>query len=245
MSKAASVAPARLFAVPKRMRPLMVKVRVGPCSRMRTVLADREVVLLRRAEVHGDVVRRRRCLALHDVQGGDLLVGVELDPQGGCPAGRDRPCRRGGCTGRSRSPSRWRPPRPGPPAPWRAATRGRDCASRCRRCRTGPPRAPGSRRSGRCSRTSVSNVLCSVSVSTNVPAMNVTPSTMASAVSDEAELVGQQSLDGDPPHVRRPACGCARAPSPASARPARRRPCRRPGRRPGRRRTPRGGRGSP
>jgi len=35
-SKAASVAPSRLFAVPKRMRPLMVKVRVGPFKRMRT-----------------------------------------------------------------------------------------------------------------------------------------------------------------------------------------------------------------
>ncbi len=36
MSKAASVAPARLSAVPKRARPVMVKVRVGPWSRMRT-----------------------------------------------------------------------------------------------------------------------------------------------------------------------------------------------------------------
>ncbi len=35
-SNAASVAPARLFAVPKRVRPVMVKVRVGPCRRMRT-----------------------------------------------------------------------------------------------------------------------------------------------------------------------------------------------------------------
>ena len=35
-SKAASVAPARLFAVPKRDSPVMVKVRVGPCRRMRT-----------------------------------------------------------------------------------------------------------------------------------------------------------------------------------------------------------------
>ena len=51
---------------------------------------------------------------------------------------------------------------------------------------------------------SLSNVLCSVSVSTNVPAMNVTPSTMASAGQHQAELVGQQPLDGDPPHVRAP-----------------------------------------
>ena len=36
VAKAARVAPARLFAVPKRIRPLMVKVRVGPRSRMRT-----------------------------------------------------------------------------------------------------------------------------------------------------------------------------------------------------------------
>ena len=36
MSKAARVAPARLSAVPKRARPVMVKVWVGPCNRMRT-----------------------------------------------------------------------------------------------------------------------------------------------------------------------------------------------------------------
>ena len=35
-SKAASVAPARLSAVPKLARPLMVNVWVGPCSRIRT-----------------------------------------------------------------------------------------------------------------------------------------------------------------------------------------------------------------
>ncbi len=35
-SKAASVAPARLFAVPKRVSPEMVKVCVGPRSRIRT-----------------------------------------------------------------------------------------------------------------------------------------------------------------------------------------------------------------
>ena len=36
MSKAARVAPARLLAVPKRARPVMVNVFVGPSSRMRT-----------------------------------------------------------------------------------------------------------------------------------------------------------------------------------------------------------------
>ena len=36
VSKAASVAPARLSAVPKRARPVMVKVCVGPCSNIRT-----------------------------------------------------------------------------------------------------------------------------------------------------------------------------------------------------------------
>ncbi len=36
VSKAARVAPARLSAVPKRARPTMVNVRVGPCNRIRT-----------------------------------------------------------------------------------------------------------------------------------------------------------------------------------------------------------------
>ena len=36
MSNAASVAPARLSAVPKRASPVMVKVWVGPCRRTRT-----------------------------------------------------------------------------------------------------------------------------------------------------------------------------------------------------------------
>ena len=59
---------------------------------------------------------------------------------------------------------------------------------------TGPRRGPGSRRSGRCSPNSVSNVLCSVSVSTNVPEMNVTPSTMASAVSARRSLWASRPL---------------------------------------------------
>src|SRR5580692_5321665 len=41
---------------------------------------------------------------------------------------------------------------------------------------------------------SVSNVLCSVSVSTNVPAMNVTPRTMASAVSASRSLWASSPL---------------------------------------------------
>ncbi len=36
VSNAASVAPARLLAVPKRAKPVMVNVLVGPSSRMRT-----------------------------------------------------------------------------------------------------------------------------------------------------------------------------------------------------------------
>ena len=36
VSKPARVAPARLSADPKRTSPVMVKVRVGPCSKIRT-----------------------------------------------------------------------------------------------------------------------------------------------------------------------------------------------------------------
>ena len=78
------------------------------------LLAHLEVVLLRRAEVHDDVVGRRRRGALDDPQGGDLLVGVEGDPERGRARRSRWPCRRGRCTGRSRSPSPRRPPRPGP-----------------------------------------------------------------------------------------------------------------------------------
>ncbi len=64
VSKAASVAPARLLAVPKRASPVMVKVSGGPFEQDPHVLAHLEVVLLRRPEVHDHVVRRRRRRAL-------------------------------------------------------------------------------------------------------------------------------------------------------------------------------------
>ena len=48
-SKAASVAPARLLAVPKRASPVMVNVLVGPSQQDPHPLAHLEVVLLRRA----------------------------------------------------------------------------------------------------------------------------------------------------------------------------------------------------
>ena len=57
----------------------------------------------------------------------------------------------------------------------------------------------------------------------------------------QAQLVGQQALDGDLPHLSCPTASSAPAPSRRWAPSARRPPCRRPGRPPGRRR-PRPGR---
>ena len=59
------------------------------------------------------------------------------------------------------------------------------------------------------------SVCPSVSVSTNVPAMNATPSMTASDGQHEAELVGQQALERDPQHdalrLRAASCGRGRA----------------------------------
>ena len=68
----------------------MVKVLRRPLQQDPHLLAHLEVVLLRRAEVHDDVVGRRRRRALDEPELGDLLVGVEGEAERGRPAGRDR-----------------------------------------------------------------------------------------------------------------------------------------------------------
>ena len=60
----------------------MVNVCGGPAKQDPDASAHREVVLLRRAGVHDDVVERRRRPALDDAELGDLRVGVEGHPEG-------------------------------------------------------------------------------------------------------------------------------------------------------------------
>ncbi len=209
------------------------------------LLAHREVVLLGRAEVHGHLVRPRRCLALHDVEGGDLRVGVELDPDGGCPTGRD-----GLAVGED---------------VLRVAGHRAVGGLHARHAlHLGEERlGDGIARGGAAAAELGHAAHLEVDVLVDVPEQVVEravqrvgqherpgderhPEHDGEASQHQPELVGQQPLDGDPPHVRRrPSCGCVRAPSPASGRRARRRPCRQRGRRPGRRRTHHGGRGSP
>ena len=87
---AASVAPARLFAVPNWAMPVMVKVRGGPGGQDADLLADGEVVLLRRPGVHHHVVGGHRRAARGQVQRGHPLVRVVGHADGGrAAAGRD------------------------------------------------------------------------------------------------------------------------------------------------------------
>ena len=123
-------------------------------------LTHLEAVLLRRPEVHHHVARCRRWRALDQVEGGDPWVGIEGEPEGGGATVRDGLAVGPDVLGDARHRARRRPPRPARPAPWQRATRGRCCAGRCRRCRTGPHRAPGSRCSGTRSRTA-SRTSCS------------------------------------------------------------------------------------
>ena len=77
MSNAASVAPARLSAVPNFAMPVMVNVCVGPCNKIRTRSPTENPYFCAVPQVHHHVVRRRWLAPLHQVQGRDVLVGVE------------------------------------------------------------------------------------------------------------------------------------------------------------------------
>ena len=88
-SKAASVAPARLSAVPNLKMPEMVKVRVRTDQQDTHVVAHLEVVLLGGAGIHGHVVGAGRGRAGGQVERRQLGVGVEGDADGGRAAGGD------------------------------------------------------------------------------------------------------------------------------------------------------------
>ena len=144
-------------AVPKRTRPVMVKVRVGPSQQDAHLLAHLEVVLLGRAQVHHDVVggRGRACPAARR-RAESCWFGIEGDPEGGRAAGGDRLAVRGDELRVAGHRALGRLPRPGTRAHrGQRATRGWGCgcAAAAAGCRTAPRRGPGSRRSGRCCRT--------------------------------------------------------------------------------------------
>ena len=81
---AASVAPARLFAVPNSVMPVIVKVRGGPAAdRMRTVCPTLKPYFCAVPASITTSSERGRRAARDQVQRGDLLVRVEGDGQGG------------------------------------------------------------------------------------------------------------------------------------------------------------------
>ena len=208
------------------------------------VLTHPEVVLLRRAEVHHDVVRRRRGGALGQPQLRELRVGVEGDAEGRGPTRRDRLAV--GCdvlrVAGDRSVGRF------------DAGHAPD----------GRQHGLGDGVAGGRATTAELRHAAHLEVDVLVDVAEQRVERVVQRVGEDErsgnerhadhdgqrgegqpQLVREQSLDGHTPHVRSPGRGCAPAPSRRSAGPARRRCCRRPGRRPDRRRPPRAGRASP
>ena len=223
MSKAASVAPARLSAVPKRARPVMVNVRVGPLQQNAHLLAHREVVLLRRAEVH------------------DHVVGRSSAP---CPG-------RGGGRRSVGSGSNEMPRVGAPPVVIGLAVGDDELRVAGDRSLGGLHAGHGLHRGEERLGDGIARGVAAaaelghaahleVDVLVDVPEQRVErvvqgvgeherpgderhPEHDGQRGERQAQLVGEQPLDGDLPHVRRPASGCARGPSRRSGRRARRR----------------------
>ena len=65
--------------MPNFKKPVMVKVSGELGKQDADVVADLEVVLLCGAQVHRDIVRGRRGLPLGELEGGELLFGIEGD----------------------------------------------------------------------------------------------------------------------------------------------------------------------
>ena len=86
---AASVAPARLLAVPNLAIPVMVKVCGGPGRRMRTRSPTAKWYFCAVPGVHHDVTRCRGRLSFDQVKGGELRVGIERQARRRCAAGTD------------------------------------------------------------------------------------------------------------------------------------------------------------
>ena len=202
----------------------MVKVRVGPCSRMRTFWPTLKSYFCAVPRSMATSCGARRRPALRDVEGGDLRVGVELDPERGCPAGGDRLAVVGD--------------------ELRVAGHRAVGGLHARHgLHLGEERLGDGIAGGGAAAAELGHAAdLEVDVLVDVPEEAVErvvqgvgeherpgderhPEDDGQRGQREAELVGQQSLDGDPPHVRRPASGCARGPSPGSGRRARRRPC--------------------
>ena len=192
-------------------------------------LTHREVVLLGRSQVHDDVVGRRGCPSPGQSERGEALIGVEGDPEGGGAPGRDR-------LALVRDVLRVPGHRALGDLHPRHGAHGRED-------RLGD-RVPG----GRAAAAELRNAAdLEIDVLVDVPEERVEgvvqrvrqdegpgnegdPEHDGQRGEGQPELVGQQSLERDLPHVRSPVSACARAPCRASAVPARPRRCRRRGR---------------
>ena len=115
-------------------------------------LTHLEVVLLRGAEIHDHVVRRRRTRPLGQVERGDLLVRVERDAERRGSAGCDRLAVMGDVLRVAGDRTRCRLDAGDGAHASTRATPGRDSWWRCHHYRTARHRGPGNRCSGRCSR---------------------------------------------------------------------------------------------
>ena len=205
-------------------------------------LTHLEAVLLRRAEVHHDVVGRRRSRALDEPELRDLRIGVEGEAEGGRPSGRDRLAvgrdvlrvAGDGAVGRLHTGDGLH----------LGEERLLDWIARRRAAAAelGHPAHLEVDVLVDVAEERVERVVQGVGEDER-PGDERHPEDDGERRQRQAELVREQSLDGDPPHVRRPDCRCAPGRTRVWDHSSRRRCCRRRGRRRGRRRTPHGGRG--